>query len=127
MGIVAGDGGVDLHRHAEILQIVETGDGGIECAWDPAECIVSKRVSAVQANRNPADSAIDDLLRNLPGNQRAIRGQRDAQALVCAVARQLKNVLAEERLATAQHKDGRRNCGNLIDDVARGFSREIVR
>ena len=37
MGIVAGDGGVDLYRHAQILQIPETGNGGIEGAGNAAE------------------------------------------------------------------------------------------
>ena len=125
MGIVAGDRRVDLHRHAQIFQIAETGDGGIECAGNAAESIVSQRIGAVQADGNALHAAVDDLLRDLFRDQRAIRGQRHAQAFVRAITRQLENIRTEERFATAEHQDGSRNFGNLIDDIARRLGGKI--
>ena len=119
MGIVAGDGGVDLHRHAQIFQISETGNGGIECAGNAAESIVSERIRAVEADGDALHAAIDDHARDMLGHQRAIGGQRHAQTFVRAITRQLENIRTEERLATAQHQDGSGHGGNLIDDVAR--------
>ncbi len=106
MGIVAGDGGVDLHRHAQILQIAEAGNGGIEGSGNAAETIVGKRIRAVQADGHALHAAIDDHARDVLGHQRAIRGQRHPQTLVRAITRQLKNIRTEERFAAAQHQDG---------------------
>ena len=92
MGVVAGDGGVDLHGHAQILQIAEASNGGIECAGNAAESVVGQGVGAIQADGHAPHAAIDDHAGNLLGHQRAVCGQRDAQTLVRAIACQLENV-----------------------------------
>ena len=106
MGVVAGDGGVDLDRHAQVLQISETGNGGIESAGNAAESIVGERISAVQADGDALHAAIDDHAGDVLGNQSAIRGQRHAQTFVRAITRQLENIRTIERFAAAQHQDG---------------------
>src|ERR1700680_1823023 len=126
MGIVAGDGRIDLHRHTQIFQITEASNGSIECAGNTAEAVGRKRVSPVQTDGDATDAAVDDHLRDLPGNQRAIRGQRYAQTLVCAISRQLEDIRPEEWLTSAQHQDGSGNLGNLIDDIACSLGGEII-
>ncbi len=124
MGVVAGDGGVDLHRHAERFQVAEAGDGRVEGSGMP------RNVSWVMASEpsrlmKRAARRYRDHARDMLGDQRAVGGESDAQAFVSAVARQLKNVRAEQWFAAAQHENGIRNFGNLIDDVARGLRGKI--
>jgi hypothetical protein len=125
MSIVAGDGGVDLHRHAQTLQIAETGNGGIERARNPAEGIMSSRIGAIEADGHALYAAVDDHARNVLGHQRAVCRQRNSKTLVRAIARQLENIGTEEWFAPAQHQNGSRHGSNLVDDIARRFGREI--
>ncbi len=125
MSVVPGDRCIDLYRHTQILQVEETGNGGIKCTRNAAECIVSKRVRAVQTDGNTLYAAVDDFLRDVLRNQSAIRGQCHAQALVRAIARQPENVGTEQGFATTEHQDGRRDRCNLVDDVQRYLGREV--
>ena len=118
MRIVAGDGRVDLHRHAQVLQIAETGNGGIERARNAAERVVGKRIGAVEADGNALYAAVDDLLRDMLCDQRSVGCQRHAQAFVRAISRQLENIGAEKWLTAAQNQNRIRYLGDLIDDVA---------
>ncbi len=78
VSIVPGDRGIDLHRHAELLQVAHAVDGGFERSRDPAESVVGQRIGAIQADGNPLHACLDDLLRYRFRNQRTVRGQGDA-------------------------------------------------
>src|ERR1035438_4902968 len=123
ISVVTRDRGIDLHRHAEIFQITEAGNGGVECTWNAAKSIMRQRISSVQADGNALDAVVNDFARHLLSNQCAICGQRDAQTLVCSTTRQLENIRAEKRLTAAKHEDGGGDLGDLVDDIARCLSR----
>ena len=53
-GIVPGDGHVDLHRHAQLFEIPEAVDGGVEGAGNSAEAVVGVGIGAVQRDARRA-------------------------------------------------------------------------
>ena len=125
--VVARDRGVDLHRNSQLLQVAHAVDGGVERAGNAAERIVSVRVRPVQRDRDPLDSGMLDLLRDVFGYQRSVGGQRDAQTAAGGVFGQLENVVTVERFTAAEHEDGIAEVGNLGNDVERFVGRQIGR
>ncbi len=118
-GIVLGDRHVDLHRHAELFQILEAVDGRVEGSGNSAEGVVGLGIGAVQGDGDALDAGVDNLLRHFLGDQGAVGGQGDAQTFVGGILRELEDIRAIERFAAGKHQDGIRECGNLIDDVQR--------
>ncbi len=74
MSVVPRDGRIDLHRHAEIFEIAEPGQGRVECARDVAKLVVRGRVHAVETDGHALHAAVDNLARDFLGNQCSIRG-----------------------------------------------------
>jgi len=127
MRVVAGDRGVDLHRHAESFDVSKSGDRGLEGARNAAEPVVGGCIDAVKTDSHTFYTTGDDLVRDFFGDQGSIGGQRNAKTFVRAILRQLKNIFSEKGLATAQHQNRRGDGGNLIDDVLCRLGGEIVR
>ena len=87
-------------------------------------CVVASEPSSeIETRLMPA---FLDLLRNVFGDQRAVGGQRDAQAAAGGIFGQLEDIGAVKRFASAEHEDGISEVGNLGDDVERFLGGQIV-
>lgn len=84
--IEASDGGINLHRHAEILQVAGAGDGGVEGSGMPLKlsCVISSAPSRLMATRC---TPLSTIMRGLFADQSSDSGERDAQAFFGAVTR----------------------------------------
>src|SRR5271166_4498565 len=61
MRIVSRDGCVDLHRHADVLQITQAINGSVECSGYAAEGVMGGGVRAIQRDRNTLDARVLDF------------------------------------------------------------------
>ena len=83
-------------------------------------------IGAVERDGDALDAGFLDLLRDVLRHQRAVGGQRGAQAAAGRVFGELEDVGAVKRFASAEHEDGISEVGNLGDDVERFLGRQIV-
>jgi hypothetical protein len=115
--IVASDGGINLHRYAEILQVAEAGDGGVEGSGNAAEAVVGDTVRSIKTDGDTLHAAIDDHARGLFADQGSVSRGHDAQAFFGAVTRELEDIGTIEWFSAAEQKNGTGDTGNLIDDA----------
>ena len=101
VGVVARDGHVDLHRHAQLFQISQAAQGLIKCSRDASKGIVGSGVRSVQTDGDAAHAGIHDLVGYFLGHQRSIGRQGYAQPAIAPIAGQFKNVASKKRFATA--------------------------
>ena len=101
VGVVARDGHIDLHRHAQFFQIPQAPQGVIKCSRDASKGIVGSGVRSVQTDGDAAHAGIHDLVGYFLGHQSSIGCQGDAQPTLTPIAGQCKDVLAKKRFATA--------------------------
>ena len=125
--IMLGHRGIDLHRHAQPLQVLEPFNRPVERARNSPEAIVGGRVGSIQADGDPAHAGFFYLAGHLGGDERSVGAQRHADAAFGGPARQPEQVAPKQRLASAQHQDQRSVFGQLIDDLDRLFVAQIIR
>src|SRR5208283_4291610 len=123
--VVTRDGGVDLYRDTQRLQVLHAINRGVEGARNAAERIVGVGVGAVERDGYPLDASFLDALGNVLRDQGAVGSQRGTQAAAGGIFRQFKNIGTIQRLAAAEHEDGTAKVGNLRDDVERFLGGQI--
>src|SRR5579883_2945156 len=78
-----------------------------------------KGIGAIQADGNSFHSGFDNLLCNRFRDLCAVCRQCHAQTALGRKVCEIEDVVAVQRLATAKHKDGVSEVGDLLDDIER--------
>ena len=126
-GIMFGDRGVDLERHAEPLEVVEAFQRFVERPRDAPERIVSRGVRPVQADGHAPNARFANFAGHVRGDQCPVGAQGDPDSPVRSPSRQAKHVSPKQRFASAQHQDEGSIGSQLINDLDGLVVTQVVR
>ena len=114
--VAFGHGGVDLERQSAFAAAPHAVNGGLPGARHLTPFVVDRGVDVIEADADASHAGRFESGDDLGGKQCAVGTKDDAQAATGAVPRQLEDILAQQRLAAAEHHDLEAGAGDLVEE-----------
>ena len=117
---------VDQELDAVSFECLGAADDAFEGSWTVAEVIMNFGCRAIERKRYHLDVGFLHLLADFVGNQGPVGCDTHAQALTGAVACNVKNILAQQRLTAGQDHHRGTDFADVVNQFERFFGIEIA-